>query len=91
MPIVHACVEDGRYLDTRHATDRQYERKVNRPEILYVLKHGYHEKKKDKFDEYYQAWNYSVRGKTVDRRELRVVVSFDPSGMLIITAIELKR
>ena len=48
------------------------------------------EKRKDKFDEAYNSWNYSVRGKTVDLRELRVIVSFDDSGMLIITAIDLE-
>jgi hypothetical protein len=53
------------------------------------LKNGYHEKKKDKFEEQYHAWNYVVRGKTIDGRNLRIVVSFDPSGMLIITAIDL--
>ena len=88
---IRKCIEEGRYLDSRHATDRQNERRINRPEILHVLRNGYHEKKKDKFDEFYESWNYAVRGKTVDRRELRIIVSFDENGMLIITAIELKR
>lgn len=92
MTLIRNCIEQGRYLDTRHALERQVERAINRNEILYVLKNGYHEKKKDKFDELYQAWNYAVRGKTLDRRELRVVISFeDASGMLLITAIELKK
>lgn len=90
MDQIHICLEKGSYLDTRHAIDRQNERQIARPEILYVLKNGYHEKRKDKFDEAYKSWNYSVRGKTVDRRELRVIVSFDESGMLIITAIDLE-
>lgn len=92
MPVIKACIEEGRYLDTRHAFERQNERMINRPEILYVLKNGHHEKKKDKFDELHQAWNYVVQGKTVDLKKLRIVVSFDQaSGMLIITAIELKK
>ena len=90
MDQIRLCIEKGSYLDTRHAIDRQNERQITRPEILYVLKNGYHEKRKDKFDESYNSWNYSVRGKTVDRRELRVIVSFDESGMLIITAIDLE-
>lgn len=90
MPVIRICIAEGRYLDTRHALERQYERQITRPEILFVLKTGYHEKKKDKFDGLYQAWNYAVRGKTVDRREFRIIVSFDESTrMLIITAIEL--
>ena len=69
--------------------DRQNERKITRPELLFVLKNGFHEKAKDKFEIRYQAWNYSIRGATVDGRKLRVIVSFDENGMLIITAIAL--
>jgi len=79
-------------LDTRHATDRQGERKITRPEVIQVLRNGPHEKRKDLFVKQYNAWNYAVRGKTVDRRELRVIVSFEAeTGMLIITAIDLSK
>jgi len=92
MSVVRACIDQGRFLDTRHASERQTERQITRSELLYVLKTGHHEKRKDKFDGFYQAWNYSIRGKTVDRRDLRIIVSFDkPNGMLIITAIELEK
>jgi hypothetical protein len=90
MATIKICLESGRYLDTRHSFDRKMERQITRPEVLYVLSHGFHEKRKDKFEELFNAWNYAVRGRTVDRRELRVAVSFDENGLLIITAIELK-
>ncbi len=77
----------GNFRDTRHATDRRNERRISREEVLYVLKHGHHEKKKDKHDSFYQAWNYAIRGKTVDRRELRIVISCNPQGLWIITAM----
>ncbi len=83
-------IDSGRYLDTRHALARQKERGISRPEVIFVLRHAYHEKRKDRFDEKYAAWNYALRGKTMDRKELRIIVSFDQAGMLIITAIELK-
>ena len=52
-----------------------------------MLRHGFHEKKKDLFDETHNTWNYAVRGKTLDKEEMRVIVSFDrESEMLIITA-----
>lgn len=91
MSVIRECIVQGRYLDTRHALQRQDERGITRPEVLYVLKNGHHEKKKDQFGEIYQTWSYAVRGKTVDRGELRIVVSFDESGMLIITAIDLSK
>jgi len=62
--------------------------RVTRVEYLYILRHGFHEKAKGKFDLAYDAWNYAIRGKTVDRRNLRVIVSFDEENMLIITVIE---
>jgi hypothetical protein len=91
MVEIRKCLDTGKYLDTRHATERQAERDITRPEILRVLRTGFHEKRKDQFKEEYQAWNYSVRGRTVDARKLRVIISFDPSGMLIISAIDLDR
>lgn len=90
MKVVRQCLEEGRYLDTRHALVRKYERNITRLEILQVLKTGFHEKKKDYFDQIHNSWNYSIRGKTVDSRELRIIVSFDNDNILIITAIHLK-
>ena len=54
-----------------------------------MLKNGYHERIKDSYDEQHKEWNYAVRGKTLEKKILRVVVSFDPRGLLIITAIDL--
>jgi hypothetical protein len=86
---VRSCIESGRYLDTVHAAVRKGERGITRPEILYVLKHGYHEKYKDSYNEHYKTWDYSIRGVTLEERSLRVIVAFDPHGLLIITAIDL--
>jgi hypothetical protein len=89
MNIVHRCLREGRYLDTRHAFERQQERLISRIEIIQVLKRGYHEKRKDNFEETFRSWNYAIRGKTVDGRELRIIVTLDQNNMLIITAINL--
>jgi hypothetical protein len=88
--VILDFINNGKFLDTRHASDRKNERNILRSEVLYVLKNGYHEKKKDKYDCFYNSWNYAVRGKSIDGRDLRIVVSFD-DHMLIITAIELFR
>ena len=89
LDAVRSSVESGRYFDTRHATDRQAERSISRTEVLYVLEHGRHEKSKDQYQERYRAWNYAIRGRTIDKRDVRVIVSFDENNMLIVTAIEL--
>lgn len=91
LDVVRTCIAEGRYLDTRHATQRGAEREITRPEILYVLKTGHHEKRKDKFDQLHQAWNYAIRGKTLDKKNVRVAVSLDEKLLLIITAIDLDK
>ncbi|MBS1985188.1 MAG: DUF4258 domain-containing protein [Bdellovibrionales bacterium] len=91
MKVIRHHLDEGRYLDTRHASQRGRERGITRPEILQVLRCGHHEKSRDRFDETHRAWNYAVKGKTVDLRSLRIIVSLDPAGMLIITAIDLEK
>ena len=86
---VRNCLDQGRYLDTRHASLRQIQRGISRIEILHVLRNGFHEQKKDQLDTAFKCWNYAIRGKTIDKRALRIIVSFDANNMLIITAIEL--
>ena len=78
-----------RYVD--HAKARFEGRAIKRREVGQVLKNGRHETLKDKFMEEHGSWNYSIRGETIDKRNLRVVVSFDGPYMLIITVIDLDR
>ena len=87
---IRDAINSGNFRDVRHATERAAEREVTRAEYLYILKNGRHEKKKDEFKEEYNSWNYAIRGKTVDDRELRVIVTFEENGLLIITVIDLE-
>jgi len=89
--VIRQYIDSSRFLDTLHAQSRQSKRHITRPEIMYVLKHGYHERRKDKYEQRYRSWNYSVRGKTPDKKPLRVIITFEENMMLIITAIDLKR
>ncbi len=90
LGAIRTCLEKGQYFDTRHSQARQNERSITRPEITYVLRSGRHEPSKDKYDKKYKAWNYAIKGKTVDKNELRIIVSFDAESMLIITTIKLR-
>ncbi len=86
------CINSGAYRGTFHAIERKAERNITLPEIIHVLKTGRHEKSKDHFEEVFNAWNYAIRGKTIDELELRVIVSFDEErDLLIITAFYLER
>lgn len=88
---IKECVEKGHYFVTSHAFIRQNERMISLPESLYVLETGYEEKKKTCFDAVYNTWKYAIRGKTLrDELDVRVIVSFDENGMLIITVMHIE-
>ena len=87
LSLIHQCIEAGSFVETVHAQQRQREREIILPDILHVLMTGYHEKRKDQFDEVWQSWNYAIRGRTTSSEELRVIVTFDEEiTLLIITA-----
>ena len=46
----------------------------------------------DEFKAEFRSWNYAIRGKTIDARELRIAVAFEDGYCLlvIVTAIGLK-
>ena len=82
-------VDAGDYRFSNHARQRMAERGVDPPEVRHVLRTGWHEARKDQWQEAYQAWNYAIRGSTVDNREVRVVVTFEGS-LLVVTVIDLE-
>lgn len=82
------CIEEDKYTMTTHAFNRHTERNITVPEIVHVLKTGYEEKKKTCFDEEKNVWKYAIRGKTkIGNSDVRVIVTFDEDGMLIITVM----
>lgn len=92
LEVIHDSIESGKYRDTTHAIQRKKERKILLSEILHVLLTGRHEKSKDHFEEAFHAWNYAIRGSTIDGLNLRVIVSFDnEKDLLIITAFYLEK
>jgi hypothetical protein len=88
---IETAVRSGNYIYTGHAQERLQQREVTRQEVKQVLKNGHHEKRKDHFDETYDEWNYSVKGNTVDKRKLRLIISFDENNLLVITVIDLEK
>ena len=82
-------IQKGTYLISAHALQRQNERLIDLKNVLYALKNGIHEKDKDLFDVKRQMWKYAIHGKTIDRINLRVIVSFEEK-MIIITVVRLK-
>jgi hypothetical protein len=83
--VVKECVEQGHYVLTEHALQRMRERGISLNDAEYVLKNGYHEKRKSSFDPTFKTWKYAIRGKTIDESDIRIIVSFDERDMVVIT------
>lgn len=88
---VRKALVRGNIRDTRHAIDQKIARDISFQDIFEVLENGYHEKAKDEFKEEFQDWNYAIRGKTFEGRELRVPIYFEDDIVLIVTAFELDK
>jgi hypothetical protein len=91
FPKIRSCIDQGFYRQSKHAIDRELEREIDLPDVLYVLKTGYHEKQKTSFDDAFQTWKYAVRGKTLDEIDIRIIVAFDENEMMIITVMHAAR
>lgn len=72
------CIEKGRYYDTSHATLRKIQRRISLTDVLYVIRHGFHEKRKDQYQPEYNDWTYSIRGRSIDEKDIRIVIPKQP-------------
>lgn len=90
---IKASIEAGKYIDTSHARERSQARNITLQSALYVLKTGFHEKRKTQFDPLYKCWKYAVRGETLEKQDARIIVAFANATdlMLIITIIDIKK
>lgn len=88
---IERALNEKTYYFTAHALNRSQERSVSEFQVILILrsKTKYHESKKDSFNNAFKAWNYSIRGETVDYERIRIIVSFDSNEMLIVTVINL--
>jgi hypothetical protein len=87
---IRSHIDDRRYRVSEHAISRQQLRSLKLPDIIKVLRNGFHEKEKTLFNTKFQTWNYAIRGKAVDGEDVRIIIAF-AGDMIIITAIRLPR
>lgn len=85
IELIRDCIEQGKYIMTEHALERLNERDISLNDVEYILKTGFHERRKTSFDEIFRAWKYAIRGKSIEGIDLRIVIAFDEKDMLIIT------
>lgn len=79
----------GRLIYSSHANERMAQRRIIKPEVEHVLSTGFHEMRKDQFNTALKSWDYAIRGKTLDGRNLRIIVALVNPNVLIVTAIDL--
>lgn len=89
IEIARQAVQDGHLLYSAHANERMAQRNIIKPEVEYILSKGHHEPKKDKFNTEFESWDYAIKGKTIDGRNLRIVIAVISPNVLVVTAIDL--
>ncbi|MBS0654331.1 MAG: DUF4258 domain-containing protein [Verrucomicrobia bacterium] len=90
LETIRQLIALNRYRTSSHFQEREKQRSIFLWEALHVLQHGAHEEVRDEWDHKYQVWKYAIKGRTVDARELRVVVSvLVTEGLLLITVYDL--
>jgi hypothetical protein len=68
-----SSLEAKSYYFTSHALQRSKQRRnISELEVIKILKSEskYHEAKKDSFSKDHKAWNYSIRGKSIDSEDI---------------------
>lgn len=91
LTLAQKAFAEGKFIPVHHAKIRLNGRQVTIQEVQQAVKNGFHEKKKDSYKPEHGGWNYSIRGKTINGRTLRIILAIDSSGMLIITVIDLDK
>lgn len=93
MKLIDESLALGLFRITSHAEMRMHERNIMLTDLKHVLQEGYHEKKKDEYHKEHNSWAYAVRGESIDRRKLRIIISFEEieegKMMLVVTVINL--
>lgn len=85
--IIKTSLESGHYIILPHARLRCKERRVLPRDIEFVLAKGHRIKSRDKFDTSYGSWSYVFEGKTIDERDLRVVIILDEKLKIVTVVI----
>ena len=89
-PLAQArdLVAQGKVVFSRHALERASQRSINQNDVFYVIKTGYHERKKDEWKPEFKTWAYALRGRNIDGVDVRVAAAIE-DDLVIVTVINL--
>jgi hypothetical protein len=86
--FLRACLEQDQYRFEPSAWNRLRELNISLNDALYVLRFGSIDREPE-FDAAFGHWSFTVRGKTVDEKELTIIFAFvEIEGVLILTIAE---
>jgi len=76
-----------------HANQRMGERNVIYFEVLQALSKAKHQPSKDRFSDEHRTWEYSMEGRTLDSKLLRIGIAFENDQrtgerVLVVTVID---
>lgn len=90
LDVVRKCADANRVQPSKHAEQRMAQRGVTLPEVLHVLRTGWHEKSKDTYNDRFDDWDYAIRSLTEDERDLRIAIAVEETPLVVvITVIDL--
>ncbi len=77
LPLIKAAANTGNYRETYHQRIEnvgKFCHTITRLEVEQILLFGHREPARDRFEPY-DTWSYSLRGKTIDKREIRAALA----------------
>lgn len=85
-------IANAEYVFKKHAKQRQIDRTISDLEVLDILegkkkRNRHRNKKKDKFEEGREDWNYCIEGQNLDKKKIRIIISFEDNLIPIITVM----
>jgi len=94
--LIATKIANGQYLFSKHAKQRQKDRKISDLDVLKILegnkgRRRKRNKSRDKYEEGQQDWNYCFEGYDIDENKIRIILSFKEEWLFIVTVIRIKQ
>lgn len=85
-------IANAEYVFNKHAKQRQIDRTISDLDVLNILvdknkRNRHRNKKKDKYEEGREDWNYCVEGQNLLKKSIRIIISFEDDMIPIITVM----
>ncbi len=98
LGIIKTAVSSGMVRFTEHALERIDQRLIRAgilpSAVTHVLRHGYHDPRRDQWDERHKSWNYAIQGKTLSGERLRIPIAIEVMSnghiIVVVTVINLE-